>query len=191
MKVFVCVNNYGDENRGNAGGWYYLADSSVTNTGKPFYLPENMGRVTVSLSGIIKISRLGKLVTPKFAQRYFSEMAPGLHFTLPDYKNHLKEEGLPEDPARNFDRSLFVGDFMEFSTDKSFELWKNGEMIRMFNFNELLVSPEDLIAEISVMNTLKMGDLLVPGLSGEIELGIGDFLEVKTNGENAFHVKVK
>lgn len=191
MKVFVAVNNYGEVAKGKKPGWYFLSDSSVSNTGKPFYLPEDCGKVTVSLSGAIKISRLGKLVSPRFATRYFSEFAPALHFILPELGEKLRMEGLPEDPSRNYDRSLFVGEYREYTPHSEIELWKNGEKRGCFKFAHLILSPEEIISAISKMNTLKMGDILLPGKSIETEIEIGDLLEVKIDGEKAFHVKVK
>ena len=191
MKVFVCVNNYGEGSVSKAQGWYLLVDSAISNTGKPFYLPDGSGGVAVSLSAAIRVERLGKLIAPKFASRYFSEFAPALHFTLPQLGEKLRREGLPEDPSRNFDRSLFVGDFRCFDSDAEIQLQKNGETEASFKFHHLISPPEKIISEISVMNTMKMGDIVLPGLSGKVNLEIGDLLEVKINGEKAFHVKVK
>lgn len=191
MKVFVVVNNYGEKAQGTPKSWYLLADSAVSNTGKPFYLPETKGRVTVSLSEAIRFQRLGKFISPKFAARYYSEVAPALHFRLPDLEQRLTEASLPGDAARSFDRSLFVGDFVPFSPALKYALKVNGEIKAEFTETSCATKLDDLIAEVSEMNTIKMGDILIPGLSGEIELHEGDLLEVLEDGKLMFHVKVK
>ena len=184
MKVIIFGNI-------NKNYWYVLADSAVTNTGKPFYLPEDLGRVTVSLGFSLRISRLGKHISEKFAPRYYSEAAPTLHFKLHDYEKNLINSGLPSDAARSFDKSLVVGDFQNLDFSSNIELFINNEKQLEFDLNKLPYSIESVITEVSKINTLKMGDIILPGLSSEIFVKEGDLLEVKKNGERLFHVKVK
>lgn len=191
MKVFLILNNY--LWKGNTGepGWVMLADSAVSNTGKPFYLPENVGRTMASISAVIRISRLGKSVSKKFADRYYAEYAPAVHFSLPDLAEKLKEKGLPVDPAHSFDKSLIVGNFKSINPDDYLELEINGKVVVSFLFRNLCFSLEELIPIISRMNTIKMGDLVIPGLSEKTEIKEGDFMEVKIGNESAFHIRVK
>lgn len=185
------VNNYNPIRNPYFPGWYLLADSAVTNTGKPFYLPDFAGKTEVSLTCAVRISRLGKSIEPKFASRYYSEYAPALHFTLPEYNDRLKENDLPQDPSRSFDRSLFVGDFINITDLASFKLKINGEEKGEFNFGNLHRTIEDSLSDVTHLNTLKIGDLLVPGLSGFFEIKEGDFLEVVKGEERLFYVKVR
>ena len=191
MKAMVMVNNYRPIQSPYKSGWYLLSDSSVTNTGKPFYLPEHYGKTVVSLTVTVRISRLGKSISPEFASRYYYEYAPALHFTLPEYAESLKESGLPLDPSVSFDRSLFVGDFLQKNDTEALKLNINGEEKSEFRFAMLHQSIDDSLFSISRLNTMKIGDLLVPGLSGFIEIKEGDFLEVMKGENRLFHVKVK
>lgn len=172
-------------------GWYFLADSAVSNTGKPFYLPENHGEVTVSLVPVVRISRLGKSIVPKFASRYYSECAPGVHFRLPQFEEELISKGLPGDAARNFDRSLFVGEFFPMEETVKIELKINGEKVSEIIFEGISHEIDEMLSKVSKMNTIKMGDYLVPEIRGSRILKEGDLIEVMRNGERAFHVKVK
>lgn len=191
MKIVVMVNNYNPLMDSGNSGWYLLADSAVTNTGKPFYLPEEMGKTQVSVCGAIKISRLGKSISPQFAARYYSEYAPSLHFTLPEYGEKLKKAGLPEDASRSFDRSLFLGDFIPIKDKEPLKLKINGEIKIEFDFKQLNLKIDEIISSVSKMNTMKIGDIIVPGLSRFIEIKEGDFMEVVKGEERLFHVKVK
>lgn len=197
MKVFVTVNNYGgtEDNAGGENkrgtGWYILADSAVSNTGKPFYLPDEYGKTVAYLCVAAKISRLGKSVKKKFATRYYSEYAPAVCFQLPEYAEKLRNSGLPEDPSRNFDKALIVGDFIPKEEIGELEFWLNGESRSIFKVEELLKSTDELLECISDINTLKMGDLVVPGLNGDIPLKEGDLIEIKKGRERMFHVRVK
>lgn len=191
MKAIVIENNYKESITHGNCGWYFLADSAVSNTGKPFYLPENVGRVTASISLAIKISRLGKFIEPRFASRYYVECAPAVHFRLPEFKEKLRSEGLPEDAARSFDKSLFVGDFFPWDSSIIIDLWKNGIAEVSFSPDKLIFSVDEVLSKVSVMNTVKIGDLLIPGLNGELELNEGDILDLRSAEDSLFKVKIK
>ena len=191
MKVIVIDNNYEPVRVSSPKVWYLIADSAISNTGKPFYIPENCGKTVVSLIGTVRISRLGKNISEKFASRYYTEYAPALHFKLPDLEEFLRESGLPQDASRSFDRSLIIGDFLPIEDKETLRLRINGEDKAEFNFGLLHKGVEKVLSEVSKMNTMKIGDILVPGLSGFIEIREGDFLEVMKGEERAFHVKVK
>ena len=191
MKTFITLNNYPPAHRDSEKAWYLLADSAITNTGKPFYIPENLGEVFVSLCPAFRINRLGKHIDRKFASRYYTEMAPALHFYLPEYAEELKKQGLPTDAAFNFDRALFVGDFAPISETDILELTLSEEKIEEFDLSNLYMSPADILQKVSFLNTVKMGDILVPGLSAGHKISELDILEVKYKGEKAFHIRVK
>lgn len=191
MKTFVIANNYSPVKTPFNLGWYFLTDSAISNTGKPFYLPENLGKTSVHLGLAIRFSRLGKGILPEFASRYYSEYAPVLHFTLPEYADRLKENGLPEDAARSFDRSLIVGEFKEKNSFEILTLKMNGESKSIFDIEKLNLNVDDIIFSVSRMNTIKIGDLIIPGLNGNFEIKEGDFLEVFQGEERSFYVKVK
>ena len=134
-------------------GWYFLADSAVSNIGKPFYLPEFMGKTIVGLSCTVRISRLGKSIDPRFAYRYYAEYAPVLHFVLPAYESELKDRGLPLDASRSFDRSLFVGEFMSLSDKSPLYLRINGIEKAEFNFNKFNEKIDNSVSAASRLNT--------------------------------------
>ena len=191
MKTIVIDNS----KKINAGScpfsWFLIADSAVSNTGKPFYLPDENGRILATLSVAIKISRLGKSISPKFSYRYYSEMAPAVHFYMPDMEKELHEMGLPTDPAHNFDRALMVGDFIPFKPESEFRLSLNETPAAVFSFTNLFPDIDESISLLSSFNTLKMGDLILPGLSDPLALKQGDLLEIYNNGEKSFIIKIK
>ena len=199
MKVFVTQNNYRqDETAPFSGkessshfGWYLIADSAVTNTGKPFYLPDDLGRITVSVGAAFRMTRLGKTIAPKFGSRYYSEIAPVVHFQLPDYRERLKVQGLSWDPSVNFDKSLFVGDFRPVDRINEVSVSISGHPELIWNKARLIKDMNEVLALISQMNTIKMGDFVIPGLNGDLEVKEGDLLNVLVNGESDFQVKIK
>ena len=194
MKVVIFENNYHGSEASGKPSWYVTADSALSNTGKPFYLPEAEGDVTVWLGMAVKINRLGKYIMPKFAGRYFSEVAPAVCFQLTDLKHSLLQQGLLPSPALSFDRAVMAADFvpaqMPFE-NLSLQLLKNAEPVAEWKAGSMVMSIADTIHEFSKTNTLKMGDLFLPSITGNIKIEEGDYLEVTDGKRPLFHVKVK
>lgn len=190
MKAFVVVNNNKTETPTRPLGWYLLADSAVSNTGKPFYLHEYQ-KTEVCAAMAIKISRLGKSISPRFASRYYCEFAPALHFFLPGLAENLRERGLPEDPARNFDKALMAGDFLPYKEEWMLQIKVNGVDAVSFGSEHLKKEVGDCLQLVSEYNTLKMGDLVIPAISTPVEIKRDDILELIYNGEKAFNVRIK
>lgn len=191
MKAIVIEKISQPEDFENPGSWYFLADSAVSNTGKPFYLPEFKGAVTVSPAPAVKINRLGKSIQERFASRYYSEVAPAVHFRLPEYRVRLQAKGFSTDPAVSFDRSLMVGEFLPVDEVREMSILINGEEKVLFDTTDLRRETDTSIAMVSRSDTIKMGDYLIPRTFGEIPLKEGDYVEMRVNGEKSFHVKIK
>lgn len=191
MKIIVLQNNYYPATKEDPKGYYFLADSAMINTGKPFYLPEKDKPVTVQLGIAVRISRLGKNISEKFASRYFSEYAPVLHFCLPELEARLKENGLSEIAAKSFDKSLFVGDFKPLSDFSQLTLSVDRETVSEFSLEKLVCPLENVINQVSRLNTLKMGDLILPGETPEVVLKSDTLLDVSDTRGSCFKVRVK
>lgn len=192
MKITVIENN-GNDSGSEPLSWYLIGDSAWTNAGKPFFIPEDTEIVTVSLAPVIRFNRLGKSVAEKFASRYYSEIAPGLHFRLPQIRERLTKEGLSWAPAVSFDRSLIVGNFGEFHQEEDFvlDLTINRESAVSFRLSQMKRSIDKIISEISRTNTIKMGDFLLPVLAFHLPVKQGDYLEVTGSFPSGLSVKVK
>ena len=193
MKITVVENN--DITReDNQLGWYLISDSAWTNAGKPFFYPENTEIVTVYLAPVIRINRLGKYIAEKFAGRYYSEFAAGLHFTLPQVYETLVSKGLSTDAAHSFDRSLIVSPFFplpENLNDILMSLEINDQPKAHWNPTTMKFSLDKVISEVSKTNTVKMGDFIIPTLVGAYEIKIGDLLKVSFPSGFSLSVKVK
>lgn len=114
MKTFL-TDSFSE---GKPKSWFFLADSALSNAGKPFFLPDQ--KVSAALAIAFRFARLGKTIAPKFAARYIDTWAPAINFRLESLYNLLDEASLPTDPAVSFDKSLFYGDFIKIDLDNDF-----------------------------------------------------------------------
>ena len=193
MKTFVFDHNYNPSSEQEHTSWYFLADSALTNAGKPFFIPDFAADFEAIPTIAIKINRLGKSVSPQFGSRYYSEYAPAIHFRAKDLMGSLLGQHLPADRAYSFDRSFIMADFMPFpsSGEVALTMCCNGKATVSFNSSELSTPIDEAIAKASYANTLKMGDLIVPGLPIGESIAIGDLIELSSGGETLLTVQIK
>ena len=136
-----------------------LTDSALVITPKPVFVPEVAAGYSLAVCPAVRISRLGKYIAPRFATRYFSEIAPVVRL-LPD--------GDPY-PASGL---LIAGDCM--AAEGSFSAWNPGDRLEIVISGTLMPEPlrleitqeslmmNETIASVSRFMTLKNGDLIAP-----------------------------
>lgn len=171
-------------------------DTALLKENKPFYHPDFSVDIHHEIEIVLKISKEGKNIDPKFASRYFEEFALGIDFTARDIQQEHKEKGLPWELAKSFDHSAPVSAFLPKTNFKEaslqFHLDVNGETRQRGNTANLLFSFEYLIVFVSKFITLKKGDLLFTGTpKGVAKVQIGDHLEGYLENEKLLDFYVK
>ena len=166
-----------DDDRQREPVIFTKADSSLLKDGKPFFVPDFMGRIDYETEVVVRICKLGKSIDEKFAHRYYDAVTLGIDFTARDMQKRLREEGQPWEIAKGFDGSAVIGEWIEkeklYSLDRvgenegiqalHFSMEMNGEMKQEGCTSDMLCSVDRLIAYISQFFTLKTGDLLFTG----------------------------
>ena len=161
-----------------------------------FYLPDFSKDVHHEIEIVVKISKVGKHIDPKFAHKYYNEISVGIDFTARDLQQKLKEKGLPWEKAKSFDGSAVIGNFVSIEgldiDNLNFELFKNGTSQQVGNTNQMLWKINELIAYVSQYFTLKTGDLIFTGTpNGVSKLETNDILEGFLEGKSLFKLNVK
>ena len=154
-------------------------DSALLRENRPFFIPRFSNQIEHEVELVVRINRLGRNIAPRFAHRYYSEVALGVDFTARDLQNQCKQLGAPWEISKAFDNSAVVSDFIsleEFSNiqDIHFSLQKNGQIQQQGHTKDMLFSVDNLIAYISQFFTLKIGDLIFTGTpagAGPVQIG--------------------
>ena len=203
MKI-ICVGwNYPDHNtemKHESVGEpliFMKPDSALLRENKPFFIPDFSKQVEYEVELVVRINRLGKNISEKFASRYYEEVALGIDFTARDLQQRQRALGAPWEIAKAFDNSAVISDFIPLSTlanaqGISFSLSKNGVEVQRGNTQDMLFSVNQIIAYVSQFFTLKIGDLIYTGTpAGVGPVVIGDYLEgfIEDNKMLIFFVK--
>lgn len=188
MKILCVGRNYTEHAKelGNAVPEnpviFSKPDTALLKNGEPFYHPDFSSDIHHEVELVIKISKMGKKIQPKFARNYFNEIGLGIDFTARDTQSKLKEKGLPWELAKAFDGSAPIGDFIKVEgldlSNINFSLKKNGEVVQQGNTSQMIFPFEEIVSFVSQYFTLKVGDLIYTGTpAGVSKINIGDELE--------------
>jgi len=203
MKI-ICVGwNYPDHNLEmkhetvSEPVIFMKPDSALLRENKPFFIPDFSKQVEYEVELVVRINRLGKNISEKFASRYYEEVALGIDFTARDLQQRQRALGAPWEIAKAFDNSAVISDFIPLSTlanaeGISFSLSKNGVEVQRGNTRDMLFSVNQIIAYVSQFFTLKIGDLIYTGTpAGVGPVVIGDYLEGFIEGNKMLNFFVK
>jgi len=172
-------------------------DSSIIKNNKPFFLPDFSREIHYEVEVVIKISKLGKGISPKFAHRYFDELTLGIDITARDLQNQFSKSGLPWELSKCFDGAAPLGKFIPVSTitdmkNINFRLEINSNIVQESSTSDMIFSFDDIIAYVSRFFTLKTGDLIFTGTpSGVGALHKNDNLIAYLNGKPLLDFVIK
>ncbi|GEO03504.1 2-hydroxyhepta-2,4-diene-1,7-dioate isomerase [Adhaeribacter aerolatus] len=162
---------------------FFKPDTALLKNNDPFYYPDYSQDIHHEIEIVLRISKEGKNIAPKFALKYFDAIGLGIDFTARDLQAKAKSKGLPWTLAKGFNGSAPVSEFLpvnDFPDLKNinFRLLVNGQEKQNGNTSMMLNSFEDMLAYMSRFITLKKGDLIFTGTpSGVGPIKIGDRLE--------------
>ena len=124
------------------------SDSCMLVNRKPLFTPDDAQDLRMTRCVVLRVSRLGKSIEQRFADRYYDAVAPGLDFVVWDKLEEARRNGSSWTEALDFDYSMAIGEWI----DKGDGLPVTGD--------GLLISPEEAIEQASRLMTIRQGDLI-------------------------------
>lgn len=173
-------------------------DSSIIQPGKPFFVPDFANRFEYETEIVVRISRVGKDISERFAHRYYDEVTVGIDFTARDLQNQLRADGMPWECCKSFDGSAAIGRFVKKDTlgcgmqDIHFHMNLNGERRQEGHTANMIHTIDHIIAYASKFFTLKTGDLIFTGTpEGVGEVKEGDTIEAYIGEDKLLDLRIK
>jgi acylpyruvate hydrolase len=203
MKIIAIGRNYAEHieelknERPSAPVVFLKPDTALLKNNAPFYHPDFSENIHHEVELVLKISKEGKHIQKKFADRYFEEIGIGIDFTARDLQDKCKAKGLPWEIAKAFNGSAPIGEFLPVSSFKdlneiNFHLLLNGQEKQKGNTAMMLFDFATIIEYVSKFFTLKKGDLIYTGTpAGVGKVNIGDRLEAFIEDKKLLDFEVK
>ncbi|MCU0407369.1 MAG: fumarylacetoacetate hydrolase family protein [Bacteroidales bacterium] len=174
MKIICIGLNY--RKHAEEMGWklpetpvvFLKPDSAILKKNKPFFLPDFSSDIHYEVEVVVKISRLGKGIAARFANRYYDELTLGIDITARDIQSRQAAAGLPWELSKCFDGAAPLGAFVPVSSirnisDLDFRLDINGSTVQLGNTSDMIFGVDRIIEYVSSFFTLKTGDLIFTG----------------------------
>ena len=202
----VCETNYAEHNKELHNSLFKTeepviftkADSALLTNGRPFFIPDFTERCDYETELVVRICRLGRSISQRFAHRYYDAVTVGIDFTARDLQERLRAQGLPWELSKGFDGSAAVGRFIAKEAlehdiqDLHFSLDINGQTVQHGHTADMLRPVDELVSYISRYFTLKTGDLLFTGTpAGVGPVHENDHLEGWLEGEKVLEFNIK
>jgi acylpyruvate hydrolase len=204
MRIFAIGRNYAEHikelnnERPDEPVIFTKPDTAILRNNAPFYYPDFSKDVHHEVELVLKISKEGKNIEEKFANKYYDAIGIGIDFTARDLQQKAKDKGLPWDIAKGFNGSAPISDtFIPVENFKdlkniSFKLEINGQLKQLGNTSLMLFSFDYIIAYLSRFFTLKTGDLIFTGTpKGVGPVKIDDKLSAYIEDEKLLEFEVK
>lgn len=204
MKIIAVGLNYalhkeemGDEIQRTDPVIFLKPESAILKGGNPFFIPDFAQEFHYETELVVRINRLGKNISTRFASRYYEEVTVGIDLTARDLQRKLKSEGLPWELSKGFDGSAVIGDFVPLSNYKDiqnlhFSLKEKDTNLQEGCTKNMLHSVDEIIAYVSRFMTLKIGDLIFTGTpQGVGPVSLGQELEGYLEGEKVLHLPIR
>ena len=158
-------------------------DSALLKDRKPFFIPDDLGRIEYEGELVVRICRLGKSIPERFAHRYYDAVTVGVDFTARELQAKLKAKGLPWERSKSFDGSGAIGEWIpkeQFLNVQAirFHLDINGKTVQEGITSDMVFKIDEIVSYISRFFTLKTGDIIYTGTPAGIgPVHIDDHLE--------------
>ncbi len=214
MKIIVLSNNYpGTTLNKEPLDVYTLPDTTLLKDGKPFFIPDFAVPCCVQAHLVVRICRLGRSISERFAHRYYDAITIGATFTAERLRKELAKANRPWDLAVGFDGAAAIGKFLSLyepqpksteeeagvnlhfvplANDIQFTLASNDMIIHEGVSGDMLNHIDCVIAQISKHYTLRQGDLIFTGCPNlPHEVKINDCITGSIGGVSVLRFNVK
>ena len=143
-------------------------DSALLKDSKPFFIPDFSKQIDYETELVVRINRLGKNISERFAHRYYDAVTVGIDFTARDLQKNYRAKGLPWELSKGFDNSAAIGDWVPVDhltdvNDLHFHLDIDGKTVQTGQTSDMLFKIDQIIAYVSQFCTLKIGDMIFTG----------------------------
>ena len=171
---------------------------------KPLFVPERIHALACLPCWVLRVSRLGKCIAPRFASRYYDAVAPGADFFGADVLAEAKREGKPWTEAIAFDGSLAIGEWRELGgtapraeqrkVESSWRLEREGESVEqmIWDTDSLQEVFDNALSRASELMTIRQGDLIYVAREQEPwRLQAEDILRCSQGEKETLYCKIK
>ena len=147
---------------------YCRPDTTWERESKDFYSPESVNTLHWTPVAYVRISKAGKCISGKFVSRYYDGVGFGTLLYIGDFLPDLASASCA-DHSSTLPSPVGGPDLLE-STDKTYEVFRNGEKVFGCTVEGLKEKLEEAICKASQLTTLRIGDFVAVELASAAQI---------------------
>ena len=169
------------------------SDSSVLRNNDNFYMPTFSSNMQCTVGYMLRVTRLAKCMTEKFAPRCYDAVGVAVAFVAQDIVERNCSLGRPCDEAYCFDKSIALSpeSVTPESVGEGVLDIKIGNSQCTTDLSNVNISLDKALAKASELLTLKMGDIVYIAATEPLKPQIGDEIHASLNGVELLNFEVK
>jgi 2-keto-4-pentenoate hydratase/2-oxohepta-3-ene-1,7-dioic acid hydratase in catechol pathway len=198
MKIFVVENNFSNTNQNTVEPVFSMRpETSLLRNNQNFFFPEFTENIVCGVAAFVRISRIGRCIYKKFANRYYNQTGIAICFTAADILQKLQAQNKPTDLARCFDFSLPISPetiSVNETNCKNLDitLTLNSEISQNYNTRQLPFDTDEIVSYISQFISFKIGDIILTSLPcTTAKIKIGDKLQASINNKKMLDFEIE
>lgn len=174
-----------------------IPDTALLIQKRPFFIPDFTKQCMAQLVCCIRINRLGRSISQRFAHRYYNmnDFTLGIHFIAHDLLKQLQHENRPWELAIGFDNAVVVAERKcDTLTEQMHADLQLNDVTHscQFETRPLLEVIDRQIERISEFYTMRQGDILLMPLNMEALLvNIDDNIKLSLNDTHLVSFNIK
>ena len=143
-------------------------DTTWERENKDFYVPDYIKEMYWAPVVFVRISKAGKCISGKFVSRYYDGVGFGTLLYIGDFLPDLASASCA-DHSSILPSPVGGPDLLE-STDKTYEVFRNGEKVFGCTVEGLKEKVEEAICKASKLTTLRIGDFVAIELAPSAQI---------------------
>ena len=169
------------------------SDSSVLRNNDNFYMPSFSSKMECTVGYMLRVTRLAKCMTEKFAPRCYDAVGVAVAFVAQDVVERNCSLGRPCDEAYCFDKSIALSpeSVAPDAVGEGVLDIKIGNSQCTTKLSDIKISLDKALSKASELLTLKMGDIVFVAATEPFAPHIGDRVEAALNGQNLLDFEIK
>ena len=169
------------------------SDSSVLRNNDNFYMPSFSQKMECTVGYMLRVTRLAKCMSEKFAPRCYDAVGVAVAFVAQDVVERNCALGRPCDEAYCFDKSIALSpeSVAPDAVGEGVLDVKIGNSQSTTALSNVKISLDKALSKASELLTLKMGDIVYIAATEPFTPQIGDHIEVSLNGAELLNFEVK
>ena len=169
------------------------SDSSILRNNDNFYMPTFSSNMQCTVGYMLRVTRLAKCMTEKFASRCYDAVGVAVAFVAQDIVERNCALGRPCDEAYCFDKSVAVSpeSVAPDTVGEGVLDIKIGNAQCSTDLSGIKISLDKALVKASELLTLKMGDIIYIAATEPLTPQIGDNIQVSLNGAELLNFEVK